>query len=304
MKQENYIIPSLFDGTKLSVLVTVPDSEPVGLVQFCHGMAEYKERYLPFMSWLSEQGFVCLIHDHRGHGQSVACADDLGYFGARGNEAVVEDTHQMTLRLRELYPGLPLTLFGHSMGSLIVRCYLQRYDADLDALVVSGCVAANPAGAAGLGLVKALKLFKGERHRSAFITKMAFGTYNKNIPDAKSPNAWLNTDEQAVAAYDADPLCGFTFTLNGYEALFKLIIGCYDAKAFGLAKPGLPIHFVSGSCDPCLTDAAHFRAAVDFLKERGYTSVTDTLFEGLRHEVLNEPTRMTVYADVLAHLAR
>ena len=298
MKQETFFVDSAFDGTRLHALLLTPEDEPLGLVQFCHGMAEYKERYLPFMEWLCEKGFACLIHDHRGHGQSVGCAEDLGYFGPRGDEAVIEDTHQLTLWLRERFPGLPLTLFGHSMGSLIVRCYLQKYDADLDALVVSGCVSQNPAGPAGLFLVKMLEKLKGERHRSAFIAKMTFGSYNKNFLDAVSPNAWLNSDPAPVAAYDADPLCGFTFTLNGYKALFGLIIDCYRKDGWAMKNPDLPIHFVSGADDPCLTNEEKFKEAAAFLRERGYRNVTARLFEGMRHEVLNEPEHEKVWKEV------
>ena len=303
MKQEYFTVASAVDGLPLSVLLVTPEEAPKGLVQFCHGMAEYKERYLPFMEWLAAQGYACLIHDHRGHGQSVRAQEDLGWFGEDGGRAVVEDTHQMTLFFREKFPGLPLTLFGHSMGSLIVRCYLRQYDKDLDALVVSGCVSENPAAKIALGLVRFLEKSKGDRHRSKLITGMAFGSYAKPFKGETSPNCWLNTDADAVAAYDADPLCGFTFTLNGYEALFTLCGACYETEGWGMAKPELPIHFVSGADDPCMTSAKLFASAVAFLRGRGYRAVSSRLFSGMRHEILNEPEHLTVYEEVREHLA-
>lgn len=303
MTKTYHTLVSAVDGVRLDGLLIAPDGAPKALVQFCHGMAEYKERYIPFMTYLAEQGYACFIHDHRGHGKSVESEADLGYMGDDDAAALVEDTHQWTLWFKSVYPGLKLTLLGHSMGSLIVRCYLQKYDADIDALVVSGCVASNPACGVALGLVGLTKAFRGERHRSKLITGMAFGAYNKNFPGAASPNAWLNTDEAAVAAYDADPLCGFTFTLNGYKALFTLVLSAYKADLYQMAHRDLPVFFASGADDPCMTDRAHFEQAVAFLKDLGYGNTSSRLFDGMRHEILNEPDRAIVYETVLAHLA-
>ena len=150
-KTEMFTIPSAVDGLPLSVFVVSPeDGQPKGLVQFAHGMAEHKERYLPFMQFLADHGYACLINDHRGHGASVKSPDDLGYFYAGGAAALVADLHQLTLWFRQRYPGPKLILFGHSMGSLAVRVYRQKYDGDIDGLVVCGSPGANPAAGAGL----------------------------------------------------------------------------------------------------------------------------------------------------------
>lgn len=304
MKIENLYIASKMDELPLSVILAEPDGDPVGVVQLVHGMAEHKERYLPFIEYLCEYGFVCLIHDHRGHGKSVLTEDDLGYFGENGAEATVEDVHQMTEFLKERYPGKPITLFGHSMGSLTVRCYLRKYDADIDSLIVSGCVSENPVAKIGLGLVKTLKGLKGEHGKSGLIDSMALGGYSKAFKDEPSPNAWICSDPAVVEAYDADPLCGFHFTLNGYAALMGQLIDCYKTDGWAMANKNLPIHFISGEYDPCMVNLEAFVAALQFLRERGYTDVTSTLFENMRHEVLNEKEHMKVYEDVLPHIAR
>ena len=77
---------SRFDGIQISCLVTQPEAgNPCkGIVQFAHGMCEHKERYLPFMEFLSSNGYVCVINDHRGHGESVIESEDLGYFYTGG----------------------------------------------------------------------------------------------------------------------------------------------------------------------------------------------------------------------------
>ena len=70
------------DGSPLSVMYyEIPD--PKGIVQIVHGMCEHKERYKEFIHYLGKQGYMVIIHDHRGHGLSVKKKRDLGYFGNR-----------------------------------------------------------------------------------------------------------------------------------------------------------------------------------------------------------------------------
>ena len=93
------------DGVKLSVAVLEPVGEPKGIFQISHGMAEHKERYYPFMEYLAQNGYVCVIHDHRGHGASVQSPEDLGYMGKGGATALVEDLRLVQEWACKEYPG-------------------------------------------------------------------------------------------------------------------------------------------------------------------------------------------------------
>ena len=84
------------DGLELSVLWLEPEKEPKGILQISHGMSEYKERYLPFMKYFAEAGYVVAIHDCRGHGKSVRTKKDLGYMYGAGMDAMIEDTAVVT----------------------------------------------------------------------------------------------------------------------------------------------------------------------------------------------------------------
>ena len=187
---ENLTIPSRADGLSLSVCLVTPDSdEPKALIQLAHGMAEHKGRYLPFMEYLADHGYAVLINDHRGHGGSVREPGDLGFFYIGGAEALVSDLHQLTLWFRARFPGRKLLLFGHSMGSLAVRVYRQRYDGDIDGLVVCGSPGRNPATGAGLALNRAMTLLRGERCISQMFVNMTTGNFNKGNPKSGSANA-------------------------------------------------------------------------------------------------------------------
>ena len=141
----HHTIRSSYDNLGLAMLISEPSGTPKGIVQIVHGMCEHKERYIPFMEYLSDAGYICIIHDHRGHGESVISEEDLGYMYKGGWQALVEDIHSVRLEAEKMFPSLPYTLIGHSMGSMAVRSYTKRYDDTIDTLFVCGCPSYNNA---------------------------------------------------------------------------------------------------------------------------------------------------------------
>lgn len=298
MKKEEFTITSTYDGLELALSIRTPD-KPAGVIQLVHGMAEHRERYLEFMEHCANAGFATIIHDHRGHGASTSSPDDYGYFGKNGADALVEDVHQVTELIRERHPNLPLTLFGHSMGSLIVRCYTKRYDREIDGLIVCGSPSKRFGSELGASLAKFLQKFKGEKYRSRFVNSLAFGNYNKKFEEVISPNSWIVSDPAVVAAYDADPRNGFIFTLNGFETLFTLMNRAYSKRGWLVGNPNLPILFIAGADDPCIISERQFNKAVNFMRQRGYHDVDSKLYPGMRHEILNELDKEQVWADII-----
>ena len=294
--KEHLIIESNFDKIPLDTLIMSP-AHPKGIIQFSHGMCEHKERYFEFMNYLCEHDYVCIINDHRGHGKSIHQEDDLGFFYENGHEGIVEDLHQLTLLIKARYPELPLYLFGHSMGSLVVRCYLKKYDQDIDGLFVCGSPSRNPAAKMGISLARLVTKLKHDHHRSKLIQKIGFGAFNKKFGNKE--NSWIGSDEDIVNAYNKNPLCHFTFTTNGFESLFQLMQQTYSLQGWQVKHKDLPIHFIAGHEDPCIENETKFNEAVHFLEERGYTDVSSYLFDNMRHEILNEKEKDKVYQHVL-----
>ncbi len=290
---------SKHDNILISTLTVCPDSAPKAIVQLAHGMAEHKKRYLPFMQYLAERGYLCCMNDHRGHGESIA--EKAGYFGKDGGAALVEDMHQLTGLLKREYPGLPFFLFGHSMGSLAVRAYTKRYDYELDGLIVCGCPTNNPGAKAGLALTRATAKLKGGKAYSATIRNLAGGGFNANF-EADGPNGWLTTDPIERDKFEKDKLCGFEFTLNGYESLLWLMCDCYSTKGWAMKNRALPIYFVSGADDPCAAGEKKLREAAAHLEARGYAAPEVRIWPGMRHEVLNEIGREQVMEELATRL--
>lgn len=294
-------IESRSDGLRLGMLLSEADA-PKGVVQLCHGMSEHKERYVPFMEFLSENGYHCLIHDHRGHGESVLSPDDYGYFYDNGADAVIDDIYTINKYLHNQYMGLPLYLFGHSMGSLAVRAYCKKYDSTISGLIVCGSPSYNRAVSLGKFFADFLAKIRGDKFKSKMIHKMALGNYNKKFESEGSPHGWLSSDPAVVKAFDESPLCGFPFTVNGYSSLFTLMIEVYSKTGWKIGHQDLPILFISGEEDPCAVSRGDFLKAVGVMRKIGYTNVTYRLYENMRHEILNESGKKQVMEDVLAFL--
>lgn len=295
---ENSKIKSACDELMLDVLTIVPDGEIKGIVQISHGMAEHKERYIPFMEFLAQNGYVTVIHDHRGHGKSVKSKADLGYFYEENAEYVVEDLHQITTFIKNKYPNQKVILLGHSMGSMIVRKYIKKYDNDIDKLIVCGSPSKNPLVDLALLLVKILKAFKGEHYRSNLVQKLAFGKYGKKFQQSKSENVWICSDNKVVNNYDDDELCGFTFTLNGFSNLFHVMKDIYSKKDWALSHKNLPILFIAGADDQVIINEKKWLESQEFLKNLGYENIEKILYPNMRHEILNEINKDVVWKDV------
>lgn len=290
------------DGLKLAGLLCVPDSAtsaPRGIVQLVHGMCEHKERYIPLMEFLSAHGLICVIHDHRGHGASVKSPEDLGYMYEGGWQSMVEDVRVVYDWIKAQYPQLKLVLYGHSMGSMIVRSFAKRYDEKICALLVSGCPVDNPAKGAGKALAWAFGKTKGWHYRPALLQKMSFGAYNKAFAGEGWPAAWVCSDPETLKDYHADPLCQYVFTANGFYNLMGLMQDCYSRKGWAVHNPTLPVHFMSGELDPCRGGDAQFRKAMRLMTLAGYHNVTAQVYPQMRHEIHNETGRQRVWDDLL-----
>ncbi len=288
---EHNVIVSRQDGLGLDVCIMEPKIKPKGIVQISHGMAEHKERYYPFMEFLNEKGYVCVIHDHRGHGKSVKAKEDYGYFYTEDYHYIVEDLFQVTEYVHDLYPDLDITLFSHSMGTMVARCYIQKYDKYLKNLVLCGPPTQNSMASLAVLIAKFLKPFFGEKKPNHLLNKMAFAGYGKGY-------SWLSKNEENIKSYEEDELCGYLFTTNGFINLFQLMASSFDKNAFSLENENLRIRVIAGSKDPVIQSEEKFYDLVDFIKGLGYKDVSSKLYTGLKHELLNEKESKDIAQDI------
>ena len=98
---------------------------PSAVLVIAHGMAEHAARYQPLALWLNQQGVSVIAIQHRGHGPHCPETDLGHYADHKGWQKVVDDLQQVVVHARKQHPDLPLTLFGHSMGSFIAQAFSQ-----------------------------------------------------------------------------------------------------------------------------------------------------------------------------------
>lgn len=296
------------DALPLSVLIVLPDKEDTGkgVVQLVHGMSEHKERYIPLMEYLAKQGYISVIHDHRGHGKSVCSEQDLGYMYEVGMKGLVDDVEQINEGIHKRWSDLPVAMFGHSMGSLAARVFLREHDDQIDKLVLSGPPSRNVLVDMGILLAKMQKWIKGGRSKGSLLEKMSVGAYAKanakTFPEDLTVSSWICSDPGVVKAYEENPLCGFTFTADGFLTLFQLLKHTYKEKGWKCSKPDLPILYLGGSDDVCIGGVDKFQDEMMVLKRAGYHYVDGKMYAGMRHEICNEKEKEEVFADIVKFL--
>lgn len=294
MKTEK--IKSSSDNLELELAYIEPKEEIKGVVQISHGMSEHKERYYDFMEYLKNQGYVVVINDHRGHGSSVKNKEDLGYFYTEDINYIINDLYDVTKYIKNKYKDKKIYLFSHSMGTLVARGYIQKYDNEIEKLVLCGPPTKNELTKFAIKLSQVSKYINKDNKPSKLLNKLTFGSYNKGNT---INNEWLSKSIDNVNKYNDDKLCGFIFTGNGFINLYKLMDNAFCKENYKMQNKSLPIFVIAGSEDPVIQDEKKFLELVDFLKELGYKDVTSKLYKDLKHEILNEEEKNIIYKDVL-----
>lgn len=317
------------DHSWLRMLIWLPDSTYTrrGIVQIIHGMSEHIGRYDHFARFLAGLGYVVFGHDHIGHGKSASSANDLGCLPLQGGKDIlVEDV----LRVREAFlkesdlklssltaspkkptetqsshTELPLFLFGHSMGSYIARVIAARYPQNTAGVVL--CGAGNqPAFVAKIGtiLTRVVAAVKGQEYRSPLLYSLVSGSFISAIDDPRTEFDWLSTDPKVVDEYCADPLSGVRFSAGGYATLTDLVSEAVSKDCAEATPHDLPLLFIAGEEDPVGSKGKGVQKAARCYRASGVKDVEVVLYPGMRHEVLNESGKMTVYSDVEAWLTQ
>ena len=290
------------DGiTNIHAVIWHPEGKPRGVVQIIHGMCEYAERYAHFAEFLAANGYIVCGEDHAGHGKSAAAKDDLGWFNQkRSLDTVIADVRTLHEMMKSEASGLPYFIMGHSLGSFFCSKYISLYGRELAGAIIMGTGFKGKALMnTALTLTRLNATFKGWRNRSKFIKSIAFGSYNKRFKAENNPLSWLSVDTENTAKYKANELCNFNFTNNGYYVMFKAIKSACSKKTISAVPKELPVYFVSGSCDPVGGYGKEVIRAYGKFRRAGIQKVDITLYDGARHEILNDICKNQTYADLL-----
>ena len=175
-------------ATKIHAMMWSPEGEVRGVLQIVHGMQEFAERYDDFARFMCGHGFAVAANDHLGHGDSVRSDEQYGYFAEKkGNRAVILDMRELQRKAQQEYPGVPYFMFGHSMGSFLVRQYICLYGKQVDGVILAGTAWYSAAEALlGMILCGIIARFKGWKYRSPLVTRISVGGYNQKFEPVRT----------------------------------------------------------------------------------------------------------------------
>ncbi len=258
-------------GIELFLQIWEPNAALRGVVAMVHGLGEHSGRYPTLVKTLTDHGFAVKTFDNRGHGKSSGIhghIDDWSDYR--------EDVHEFLRYTSSHYTNLPLFLYGHSLGALIVTDYVLFYPEGLDGLIVSGHPL-QPTGAAKPHLILLAKLL------SKYKPKFAF-------PLGLDPAA-LSRDSREVEAYRNDPLVRTNVTARwGMEALRA--VDRVRARAHEITLPLLVVH---GGADRINS----VEGSRELLRLVSSTDKGLKVYPGSFHEPHNDMDRETVATDLI-----
>ena len=274
--------------------------QPRAAVQILHGMAEHGARYARFAAALNAAGYVVWAHDHRGHGRNPTTPVGLGHFADRdGWRALVDDAALVGQQMRSAFPELPLFLFAHSMGSFVAQSLIAERGSDYRGVVLCGSDGPRGFSEGALRMMtRGLRSVVGGRKPGAWVDSLVFGTYNRQFRPQRTRLDWLSRDEREVDLYIGDALCGFPLTVQSWLDFLEGKKGLGTAEHIARIPAELPIFIIGGMRDPVGDNGSGLERLAGLYRAGGLR-VECRLYEGARHELLNETNRDEVTRDVI-----
>lgn len=265
--------------------------DPKAAVLLAHGALEHHKRYREFIVYLNQNGYPVIAFDHRGHGKSISENYPKGYMDML--EECIADMRAVLCFCKELYPGKKIYMIGHSMGSMFARVYLQKYDRDIEKLVLSGTVCHHFPAAGAAFLARAASFYFGEKRHSFF-----FALLNKMEGKDRS---WISYNEENLREIAADPLIVKRFRNKSNAVIFEVNARLKAFSQYSCKNPSLQILSISGEDDVLITGGRKgLEDTMRSLRRIGYQDLENRVYRGMRHEVLREKEREIVYRDVIA----
>ncbi len=290
MKEEKLVAK---DGLNLSLIISEGKNAHANVL-IMHGMAEHKERYIPLINCLNENGYNVVISDMRGHGKSINDEFFLGHLGPK--ELIIEDYLLITKYMKNLFPNLHNYLFAHSMGTLNAREFLMSHDDEFEKVILSGTVA--PVGVAGI--VAKMAKRRAKKNPKGY-SKLLFALSNGG--STKEDMSWLSYNKDNVDAYIKNPLCGFKFTNMANVVLFSETADLSKTKLYQFKNKDLKILSISGKDDRTTAGTKGLKRTKKFLNKVGYKDLRIKEYDHMKHEILMEENNECVFKDILEFYA-
>lgn len=282
----------------------LPKQPPRGLVHLVHGIGEHMGRYDSFATFLSEQGYAVFGCDAPGHGKTARTPEEQGFFAEKnGWMQTVDCLTDLAQSRKQLNPELPFFLFGHSIGSFLVRTIMIDSPDLADGILLSGTGQPphRQLSFAEKVLSGAVSLL-GATAKSERMENLVMGNLKRQFSPARTTKDWLSRDPAVVDQYVADPLCDFTPTVSLLRDMIDGLLYIGNPTFLKNINPDTPVFLFSGAEDPVGERGAGVERVYDSLVAAGCNDVEMLLYPEGRHEMLNEINHEEVYQDILTWL--
>jgi alpha-beta hydrolase superfamily lysophospholipase len=240
-----------------------PADSPVRIVQIVHGYAEHSGRYAHVAEALAASGAVVYADDHIGHGRSDGERALITNF-----DHVVDDIHELSEIARTEHPGIPLVLVGHSMGGLLSGRFGERWPNEVSGIAFCGSVIGD-----------------WQWVRDVLVAP--------EIPHVAFDPLDVSRDPAAGTSYAADPL---VYHGQYKRGLLEAEVEALDQFAANIDRLTMPVAVLHGTEDPFVP----YQRSVQAVRDMPTDDVTIHLYDGARHEVLNEMNRDEIISDLAA----
>ena len=266
---------------------------PKAIIQLVHGMAEHSYNYKHFIKFLVSQGYTVVAHDHRGHGRSISEKYPNGYMSL--SEELIDDTYAVNRFVSVRYPELKIFMVGHSMGSMIARNYLKDHDNTIDKLILTGTVAHSKFAHFGKFMGNFISFYFGE-YKKARLTAL--------LPGGDGDIGWISYDRENVIEKQNDPQRVFNFLEKAVTVIIDLNYKMGKRKSYRSQNKDLAILSITGVDDIVTDGEKGLAGSFDNLSKVGYHDLTNIVYDGMKHEVLNEASKEVVYEDIIEFLEK
>lgn len=278
--------------------------EPKGCLFIVTGMEEYADRYDSFAKFFCENGYNVYSIDYYGQGENVKNESELGIVPRSAFSKFVRVLDDLVKKFA--IKGLPVIVFGHSMGSFIVQDYIQRYANHATKAIICGSDGdeSKLAYKFGYQLARLICKVRGETRKAKFLKSLAIGSYAKAIKHRETECDWLSYDKGNVERYIADPKCGSGSSNGFYRELLKGNHRLYKNKFLAKINKDLHILVTAGEEDPVGKCGKGPRRLEKMYKNLGVKDVSLKLYPNMRHEIHNEIGKEQVLKDFLEFIEK
>jgi alpha-beta hydrolase superfamily lysophospholipase len=289
-------------GASLNLYSRLAEGDGKAVVQINHGLAEHAARYARFAEFLAGRGFHVYAHDHRGHGGTTAPDAPPRSFGTGdAGGKVIADVLAVHDEIARRHPGLPVIIFGHSMGGLIALNFVLKHSERIAAAAIwNANFSAGAAGRAAQAILAWERFRLGSDVPSRALPKLTFQTWAKRVPDRRTEFDWLSRDAAEVDKYIADPLCGWDASVGMWQAVFGFVFAGADDDNFESVRRDLPFNLVGGEKDPATSGGEAVEELARRMRRMGFSNLVSKVYPQTRHESLNELNRDMITEEFAA----